>query len=82
MNVVTQKTIHEGCEIDKRFTLYLSNYEFACISAIVRALAIPFPTDCPSGARAEDARLALLAELPAVVNRSLLMMCDELCKAL
>lgn len=82
MNVVTSKIIQDGCEFDKRVTFYLSNFEFQVIGAVLRCLAIPYPIDTPSGERAEHARQVLLAELPASINRSLLMVCDEVCKAM
>lgn len=80
MNVVKHIEINDGAEIDNRYCIYCSHFEFSSILTALRVLAIPYSTEVND--LLEEYRRTLIATLPASVNRKLELLCDEMHKSL
>lgn len=77
MQIVKKLNNLDGCEIDNRYTIYMSRSEFVTISQLLMDVVIIAPTP-----EEEIRRVDFLAHMPDVVKKRLILICDEFVKLL
>lgn len=83
MNIVQSKKVVDGCEVSRRFTLYLSNFEYQSIYELMKLMLIPYPTDSAAVEfDLENKRVELMRTLPETIKKCLDNIIVECSKAL
>lgn len=78
MEIIKTTRQVENHELERKFTIYLSQSEMSCLLRGLLAFCVPFEVD----EKSEEARKSLFGSLPEYVQKILIFITDDISKSL